>query len=228
MKMNAIIFDTESTGLKDAQLIEAAWVGFDLSDPGSGKTFYQRYRATCDMEYGAMATHNILPGDLLDCPSPDTFALPDVDYLIGHNIDFDWKMVGSPDVRRICTLALSRWLFPEVDSHKQSAMLYFAYGYEARGWLVNAHNALVDVMNCRRLLDFLLLTLRDRGYGFGSLADLWGLSEYARVPVLMPFGKHKGEPIAEVPDSYIAWYLKQADSDADPYLVRALRGKLDG
>ena len=36
----------------------------------------------------------------------------------------------------------------------------------------------------------------------------------------MPFGKHKGVPISEVPKDYKQWLLRQ--SDVDPYLVKAL------
>ena len=230
MQPKAIILDTESTGLKDAQLIEVAHMPFTLFEPDvdDDPPFYQQYRPTCDIEYGAMATHNILPSDLLDCPSPDTFVLPDVDYIIGHNIDFDWKMVGSPNVKRICTLALSRWLFPEVDSHKQSAMMYYAYGADARPWLVNAHNALADVLNCHRLINFLISTLRDRGYAVESNEELWLLSETARIPTIMPFGKYKDEPIANVDVGWINWYFKQDMTGADPYLIKALRGRLHG
>jgi len=38
----------------------------------------------------------------------------------------------------------------------------------------------------------------------------------------MPFGKHKGLPIREVPADYRRWLLGQ--SDVDPYLRRALQG----
>jgi exodeoxyribonuclease X len=37
----------------------------------------------------------------------------------------------------------------------------------------------------------------------------------------MPFGKHKGMPIAEVPKDYVRWLLNQPD--IDPFLRRALQ-----
>jgi len=36
----------------------------------------------------------------------------------------------------------------------------------------------------------------------------------------MPFGKHKGTPMADVPRDYKAWLLNQPD--VDPYLRKAL------
>jgi exodeoxyribonuclease X len=38
----------------------------------------------------------------------------------------------------------------------------------------------------------------------------------------MPFGKHKGEPISEMPVDYRQWLLRQPN--VDPYLAQALRG----
>ena len=52
--------------------------------------------------------------------------------------------------------------------------------------------------------------------------EVWKLSEIARVPTVMMFGKHKGTPIREVPNDYKQWLLRQPD--VDPYLATALRG----
>jgi len=55
-----------------------------------------------------------------------------------------------------------------------------------------------------------------------SLEALWEKSEASRIPSHMPFGKHKGLPIAEVPKDYVRWLLGQPD--VDPYLRKALTG----
>ena len=47
--------------------------------------------------------------DLIDCDPSYTVKLPpDAEYIIGHNVDFDWKALGQPNVKRICTQALAR------------------------------------------------------------------------------------------------------------------------
>jgi len=51
---------------------------------------------------------------------------------------------------------------------------------------------------------------------------LFLMSEQARIPKKMPFGKHKGTLIKDLPADYIAWYQKQAD--ADPYILKAMKG----
>lgn len=218
--MTAVIFDTETTGTQDAQIIEAAWLRLDSPVAlNITEQFEQRYRPTQRISLGALATHHIYDEELADCPPHTDFKLPaDVQYIIGHNIDYDWKVAGQPDVKRICTLALSRSLHPEADSHSQSAMVYLIDRSNARNLLKSAHSALADVQNCRSLLAHLIT----RAGHAPDWETLWQLSEQARVPKIMAFGKHKGMPIANMPADYKAWLLRQPD--VDPYLQAALRG----
>ena len=53
-----------------------------------------------------------------------------------------------------------------------------------------------------------------------TIEDLWDQSELARVSSVMPFGKHKGLPLSEVPSDYKRWLLGKGD--IDPYLRTAL------
>lgn len=216
-----LVFDTETTGTDTPEIIEAAWIQLDNPDNLTIlDSFEQRYRPEGPIRLGALATHHIYDEELVDCPPSASFQLPDqVTYLIGHNIDYDWQAAGQPEVRRICTLALSRYLYPELDSHSQSALLYHTHRTQAREWLRNAHSAMADVKNCLHNLRALL----KQASKIHSWEDLWQLSEHARIPTHMPFGKHRGEPIGQIPADYKAWLLRQ--TDIDPYLVKALRGR---
>jgi len=217
--MSVIVFDTETTGIKDAEIVEAAWIDIHGNNP-----YCERFKPSKPIELGAMATHHIILSDLEDCRPSAEFKLPeDVTYLIGHNIDFDWKVIGSPDVKRICTLALSRYLYPEIDSHKQSAMMYHLFPHEdARISCREAHSALSDVRMCLSLLNLLVAELKKRNIPASTVAEIWQASEIARIPTVMAFGKHKGMAIKDLPGDYKLWLLKQAD--LDPYLEIALRG----
>lgn len=216
---NAIIFDTETTGINDPQLIEAAYIRPDSFANGIKESFCKRYKPSKAISLGAMATHHIMDEDLEGCEASESFLLPDgVEYLIGHNIDFDWKVIGQPPIKRICTLALCRHLIPEADSHSLGAMIYYFNRGGAREMVKGAHSAEADVMMCLFILHAIInLTNAD------SWEYLWQLSEKARIPTVMPYGKHKGEPIASVPSDYKQWLLRQ--TDVDPYLVKALRGE---
>lgn len=215
--INAIIFDTETTGKNEAVLIEAAWIRLDSLSPFSiSEKFNQRYNPKKPIELGALATHHILDEELKDCPDYTEFNLPNAaEYIIGHNVDYDWNIVGNPNIKRICTLALSRRLWPELDSHSQSAMLYFVDRHNAREKLKNAHSALADVENCAFILEKIVAKL-----GVTTIEELWNISEQARIPSHMTFGKHKGVAIADIPRDYKTWLLNQ--DNVDVYLRKAL------
>ena len=212
-----IIFDTEATGIKEPVLIEAAWVELESLEPFAvTNPFFQRYNPGKPITLGALATHHIMDEELVNCPPASSFALPsDMGYMIGHNVDFDWEVVGRPEVKRICTLALARKLWPDLDSHNQSALMYYLERDTAREQLRNAHSALADVSVCAVILDHIC-----RHEAITSIEGLYAASERARIPTTMPFGKHKGVLLTDVPSDYKAWLLSQGD--IDPYLRKAL------
>ena len=165
-----------------------------------------------------MATHNIIPTDVEDCEqwNAKSFALPaGVEYMAGHSVDYDWKAIGSPEVRRICTLALARHMWPKADSHTLGACIYNIYPHaQAREMLKNSHGVAADVENTLRLLQTICLALNVREWH-----SVWQLSEKARVPTHMNFGKYKGLPVQAVPADYVRWLRNQPDTD--PYLMKA-------
>ncbi|WP_342051358.1 MULTISPECIES: 3'-5' exonuclease [unclassified Cupriavidus] len=243
--MNALIFDTETTGKKSPGLVEAAWI--PMPYPGSIAELAtqlvgnarapgiaaHRFNPGKAIEYGAMATHHITNEEVAHCPPASTFRLPGtVSYLIGHKIDYDIGVIdaaapgeGYGEIKGIDTLALAQRLWPECDSHTQSALLYFLMPEVAKSLSMRAHDAAVDVGINLRIANRIIQELQRRGAlhpeGDWSFDDLWEISEIARVPELMPFGKHQGTPISEVPQSYWDWYFRQPD--VDPYLERAYR-----
>jgi len=215
----AIIFDTETTGKNNPVMIEAAWIKLDGIKPFSlSDKFNQRYNPLKPIELGALATHHILDEELQGCPDYTEFTLPaNTEYIIGHNVDYDWNIIGNPDIKRICSLALSRRVWPELDSHNQSALLYFLDRHNAREKLKNAHSALADVENCAFILEKIIAKL-----GVTTIEELWAISEQARIPTHMTFGKHKGVAIADIPRDYKTWLLNQ--DNVDSYLRKALEG----
>jgi exodeoxyribonuclease X len=136
-------------------------------------------------------------------------------------------------VKRVCTLALSRHFYPELDSHSLTAMTYALQPNRsaARDMLRRAHSAATDALLVRMLLEALL----DKKLPHvASWASLWQASEVARMPTRFTFGKYgpsdgkPGVPIAEVrrtDPGYIEWCLYKCDQCKDEYWQRALRGE---
>lgn len=219
---SAIIFDSETTGLDAPEVIETAWVAVDVNGnviPPGGQC--DRWKPSKAITLGAMSTHHVMDEDLADAPPASSFKLPEgVEYLIGHNVDFDWHAIGKPEVKRIDVLVMCRALWPDADSHTQGAMLYLLERDRAREELKRAHSAAADVMNCRTILSHVIAKCGP----FETFEQLWQASERMRIPTKISFGKYRGTPIDRLPRDYRLWMLKQVDMD--PYLIIAVRRSL--
>lgn len=234
---HVIIFDTETTDNRDhpdREVIEAAWIalhggqddpdGLSVLSLHRGDSSRKLYKPSKPCSFGSLAVHHILPSDLEGCDPSSSFALPPgVQYLIGHSIDFDWESIGKPDVKRICTHAMSKAVWPTADSHSQSALLYMLEGVNAatRDQLRNAHSALTDCHNNYTLLRHILAAKPD----ITSWSALYAFSENARIPTHMPMGRNKGTPITQIESGEMEWYLDRRVGD--PYMWKAFEAELD-
>ncbi len=223
--MSAYIADTETNTL-NGYPIEIAYVPCSFVDGlihVDGSKVYDEYFSCPDkISFAAMAVHHILESDVTDKPSYETFKAPnDCEYLIGHNVDYDIKalQIGDKEFKpkAICTLALSRMAWPNAEAHNISALIYMITtgSDKARQRLRDAHNAKADILLTATILKKICekLAIRD-------MASLYQMSEIARIPKIITFGKHKGTEIKDLPADYVQWLLRQ--DDLDPYLVKAL------
>lgn len=217
--MTPYILDTETHSATNPIPIEVAYLPV-LPGLVQGPTTTLRYNPGQPITHGAMAVHHITDADVQSAPAwpPQAHPVPeDAEYLIGHNIDFDWVALGRPPIHRICTLALARALWPTADSHTQGALIYRLEPPDvARALTKGAHGAAADIAMTFVLLTHILREIPDiKGW-----KALHAYCEQARIPTIFSFGKHKGQPIATVPRDYKNWLLKQPD--LDPYMEKAL------
>ncbi|MEB3753806.1 putative quorum-sensing-regulated virulence factor [Acinetobacter sp. MD2(2019)] len=224
--MKAIILDTETHALHGLP-IEIAFVPFQLVNGEASifadQAFDEHYSVGAPISYGAMAVHHIIESDLINKPPHTTFKLPEsVEYIIGHNIDYDIQAIARCGVdvsklKPICTLALARQVWPDAEAHNISALTYMLMSGNdiARQRLRNAHNAKQDVLLTGFILKSIITSL-----GIQNIEDLHTASEAAKIPSIMPFGKYKGTPIKDIPKDYVAWLLKQ--DELDPNVKKAL------
>jgi exodeoxyribonuclease X len=83
----AIIFDTETTGLDEPELVESAWLSIDIAGEPAGLVEVSRWKPSKRIQLGALAAHHIMDEELHVFPPSSEFRLPDgVEYLIGHNV----------------------------------------------------------------------------------------------------------------------------------------------
>lgn len=227
--MTAYILDTETTGAEppDNEVIELAIIKPELRgsyDP----IFYGRFKPRGRVLFSAMAIHHILPQELVG-ESPSVLAkaqLPtDMQYMIGHNVDYDWEALGKPSCKRICTLAISREIWPGNDGHSLSCLAYHLTTdlVAIREVLKSAHGAATD---CELVFGLLRAQLEQPALEqISSWEQLYQFSEEARIPKIWTFGKFKDKPIGEADKGYLFWCLRQADMD--PYVHVACRRALE-
>lgn len=237
MTQRAVVLDTETTGITNPQLIEAAYVYVDeQGTPDLNSLYEQRFNPGTPSEWGAIGVHHIFDFELEGKPAPDTFSLPnDVTYVIGHNIGFDLNVLGLADkVRAIDLYPLSKKAFPELDNHKQVTLFYYLNRespqrlMQAREQVARAHSAGADILMCAHNLQKIIAwsdqyapVLQELGMDNNSVFErLHLISQAARYPMVMPFGKHKGAKPWELPKDYIQWYSRL--DNFDPVILNAM------
>jgi exodeoxyribonuclease X len=248
--MQVFIADTETTGLVDPQACEIGWLHVQdtltefkqavvtdpiafLSDNSYFLSVYeQRFRPTKAIELQASKVTGIYMKDVLHCPSITTFEFPkSVKYMIGHNIAYDHRVFGKPDVKLICTKELAQLVFPKdkgLKSHKLTTIIEWLYPEEGTTLVANAHGAVLD---CKLVYLVLLKVLEKlpQVETWEQLASLCsqGKKSYEELnePLAemkeLPFGKYKGCKFSEVPRDYLVWLSKQ--DGLSPPLESALK-----
>lgn len=236
--MTTYIFDTETTGLVEPHMTEAAYSIIDIIN---GKVVVlqepraKRFNPLKEISLGSMATSHICDEDVINETPHTEFHLPtSVEYLVGHNIDFDMQVLRNAGVthspKLICTQAMSNYLLPTLESHKLVALLYYFHRDVAREQAKNAHAAAVDIYFTQLVLGSLIDLANSQGHAITDVASLYTFSQLARIPTHLSFGKHKGKAIADLATTsdgagYLKWLLGQ--DNIDPYLAEACQQALD-
>lgn len=195
------ILDTETASLKGG-VCEIAWLVVN-DELEVQSEFCSLVNPERPIDPGAQAVHGISDADVADKPTLKQIAdqhLPEPILIVGHNCAFDIRMVKEQVkiAESICTLALSRKYIKGTTNHKLETLQAELKFPEQK-----SHSALGDVYTARDLLLHLNknfdVTLQS------ALAD----SKIPRLVHVMPFGKHKGRALLQIPRDYREWLLGQ-------------------
>lgn len=213
--------DTETSGFRPhGEMVEIGWV--DLVYYPDGWKIEGEYRSEF-VNPGHPITnshiHNITDDMVKDGMTPaEARALLAKGAVIhaAHNARFDRQFVQS-SLPWVCTLEGARKVWPKAPNHKNETLKQYL-GIEVEG---DAHRAGYDAAVSARILLHLLKHL--------TLDELIRISDPGHVPTVMPFGKHKGERIANLPMDYINYMLTLPDLAKGMRIAfenqRTLRGK---
>lgn len=182
MKCNyeVVVLDVESTGFnnhpvhKRPQVIELTSIGIptdielfkqvlfnseieDIIERAKTSKHSERFLPSMPIHPEAIKVHGILAKDLFGCRKEETLKFsPTIKYMIGHNISYDHRCLGKPDVKLICTkelaIALDKHMKWNLTSHRQDDLIVHFYGEEARKVVKDKHDSFTDTVKTIMLL----------------------------------------------------------------------------
>ena len=199
-----IVLDFETTGLQPGyRPVEIAWLEFDSLYKVS-QSVTSLIDPQMPIEPGAQKVHGISAEMLVGKPTleeflhgehADKFANEHV-LVVAHNAAFDLPMF-EPFCKKatsLCTMRLAQALYPTAENHRLSTLAsMFAVEVEP------THRAMADVGAYFELLRT-ISKKEDK-----SIDELLVIASYTSPESLMPFGKHKGKMIKDLPSDYVAW-----------------------
>lgn len=219
-----IFLDTETTGSgREDRLCQVA---FKTED---GKAVDELFNPGKPISIDAMVIHHItneMVADKQKFKGSDThkklqimFADPDA-VIIAHNARFDVSMLNREDLhpqKSICTLKLSRYLDKE-GKIPQYSLQYLRY-YLKLNVDATPHTALGDILVLEALFNRIYAKFKEESEG-DPIEEMIQISNSPVMIARMPFGKHKGMKMGEVPLDYLEW-LSGTNLDEDlAYTVR--------
>lgn len=213
MAKRAIYYDTETTGVRPDKdrIIEIA-----AFDPAENRTFVKFVNPGCPIPPESTAICNITDEMVADAPSFAQVGAEFIEFctgdvvLIAHNNDsFDFHFLKNEFARHniqmptwnfVDTLKWARRYRPDLPRHPLQ-FLREIYGIPSN----TAHRALDDVIVLHQLFSMMIDDL--------SIDEVFELMSVKKAIQHMPFGKHQGKPLQEVPRDYIQWLSSSGSFD---------------
>jgi len=219
-----VFLDTETTGNgEDDRLCQLAFKS------ENGIAVNELFNPGRPISVEAMSVHHITNDMVKDKPPfnhSETWEklrniLDDDDNILAaHNAVFDVDMLKKEEIipqKHICTLKMARYLDKDGVIPKYS-LQYLRY-YLDLNVKANAHDALGDLLVLEALFQRIYAKASDE-FGEGATDKMIEISMNPMLLKRMPFGKHKGMKMEEVPVDYLQW-LSTTDIDGDmEYTVR--------
>jgi len=209
---NIIVLDFETTGLNPSKDKIIEMYLYKIND----NTFFHKFiNPECKINPATTKVHGLTDDDLKKSPifkdiSQDLLEFcGDECYIIAHNGDsFDKlflkcefiniNMELPKSYKWIDTLKLSRYIYPEAESHKLE-ILREKFNISKNG----SHKANIDVLHLYEIYKNIIKELDNQKIDY-----VYNISKN-HILEKMPFGKHKNKKFTEIPDDYIEWMISE-------------------
>lgn len=224
------VLDTETTSLnfREAEVIEFGYV----MKHADGWTCFDSLHAPSEpISFEVQAITNITNKMVAGKPKFED-SLYDINMVlntligtgsrVAHNAFYDSSVLNKytniVDIQTdwLCTMRLAKKLYANDDTVTQFNLPYLRYRFELDvPEDLPAHRASADAFVTALLLEYMVTQMEtdgilDENQPYREQIEVW-----LAAPVIitkMPFGKHKGKKLEEVPISYWQWAFKNLDS----------------
>ena len=248
---NVVILDTETTSLdvKEAEVIELGYALYNGSDWATGGNLY---KATIKITPEISFITNITEKMVADKPffskaiaedlNPILDSFVGVGNIVAHNAQYDENVLKNYSYTKletpwICTLQIAKKLYGNDTTVANNKLGYLRYRFDLDiPEDMPLHRASADAYMTGKLLEYLVDEMISRGildeHSPYSEQILDWLAQPTVIEV-MPFGKHKGKKLVEIPASYWIWALEnmnilQEDSEEyDPNFAASVEAALE-
>lgn len=226
---SCLILDTEtnSDDYKIAEIIEAGFVIRENND----WTIFQELHKPIDrpippkVESICYITNKMVADKPTFIDSRETFQSV-IDgysngYLVAHNHFYDMRVLNRHGVNTsnhtwICTWRMAKKIFNGVPEIEESNLPYLRFALDLDVPIdMYCHRAGNDSFITGKLLEVLVELMEEQGLIDTDLPYGPQIAQWAAEPIIyerMPFGKHKGMLMSEVPHSYWKWAAQNMDS----------------
>ena len=231
-----IVLDTETTGedSKTAEIIES---GFVVRKNGNWEVFQDLHKPVKTEIPPKIESICYITNEMVENCAPFSASASNFQnivnqykngYVVAHNYSYDKDVLENNGIvlpkKSICTWRIATKLFMDVDEVAETNLPYLRFALKLDIPIeMRCHRAGYDSLITGHLLETMIYLLIEYGM-LDQNADIGEqLCELSNSPIIykrMPFGKHKGQLMTEVPTSYWNWAMKNTswfDESADDF-----------
>jgi len=245
-------FDCETQGIKEPYPVQISIIIKKVGNHEYLGEFMEYVKPIGQLSPAAIVVHGITNVKAANFPVGERILVklskflreevqPRTVYAVGHNIRFDIDTLnnfvslhtneeaGFETEVSIDTLRLAQKLIPkeEIGGYNLDACWYFLNKEENSLEILSAtrvlHDAKMDVIMTMDVFEWLIELLPPDKR---NLADIAKFCTQPEMLERMPFGKHEGMLIQDVPKSYIEWFIRQGWAEQWPDLLHTIEEQL--